>query len=128
MMLSCKSAGCGIMFDDKNWYLGRDRINTLVALEARISALGPDNGPTQTAQERPPAAEDGTACREGPAQARTEEATRCSRASNLTQLHHSGWSLPQAQREQYFRRIIQLLGEGNVAFTNYELTQTLSRR
>jgi hypothetical protein len=29
-----------IMFDDKNWYLGRDRINTLVQLEARITALG----------------------------------------------------------------------------------------
>ena len=29
-----------IMFDAHNWYLGRDRVNTLVALEARITSLG----------------------------------------------------------------------------------------
>ena len=29
-----------IMFDAHNWFLGRDRINTLVQLEARITALG----------------------------------------------------------------------------------------
>jgi hypothetical protein len=29
-----------VLFDDKNWYLGRYRVNTLVALEARITALG----------------------------------------------------------------------------------------
>ena len=28
------------MFDAHNWYLGRDRVNTLVQLEARITALG----------------------------------------------------------------------------------------
>jgi hypothetical protein len=28
------------MFDAHTWYLGRDRINTLVQLEARITALG----------------------------------------------------------------------------------------
>jgi hypothetical protein len=28
------------MFDAHNWYLGRDRVNTLVALEARITSLG----------------------------------------------------------------------------------------
>jgi hypothetical protein len=28
------------MFDAHNWYLGRDRINQLVQLEARIAALG----------------------------------------------------------------------------------------
>jgi hypothetical protein len=27
-------------FDARNWYLGRDRVNTLVQLEARITAKG----------------------------------------------------------------------------------------
>jgi hypothetical protein len=29
-----------VMFDSHTWYLGRDRVNTLVALEARLTALG----------------------------------------------------------------------------------------
>jgi hypothetical protein len=28
------------LFDNRNWYLGRDRVNTFVQLEARITALG----------------------------------------------------------------------------------------
>jgi hypothetical protein len=29
-----------VMFSSHNWYLGRDRINMLVQLEARLTALG----------------------------------------------------------------------------------------
>jgi hypothetical protein len=29
-----------VMFDAHGWYLGRDRVNTLVQLEQRITALG----------------------------------------------------------------------------------------
>jgi hypothetical protein len=45
----------------------------------------------------------------------------------IDRLHESSFSLPQAQREAYFRRIIVLLGEGNRAFTNYELMAAIAK-
>jgi hypothetical protein len=45
----------------------------------------------------------------------------------IAQLHQSSWSVPAAQREAYFRRIIALLGHGNVAFTNFQLMQAIQQ-
>jgi hypothetical protein len=48
-------------------------------------------------------------------------------SEQINQIHGSSWSVPAAQREAYFRRIIALLGHGNVAFTNFQLMQAIQQ-
>jgi hypothetical protein len=44
----------------------------------------------------------------------------------INQVSNSVYSIPAAQREMYFKRILQLL-EGNVGFSNRDLMQAIQQ-